>query len=258
MEKEPIVSVIMPAYGCEDTISQAIQSVLCQQIPLELIVINDCSPDNLDQVMELYQENPTVIYIHNQKNLGAAGSRNLGVSMAKGEYVAFLDADDWWEEGKLKKQIEQLKKTGAVLCGTARELVTPEGAATGRVIPVKERISYKSLLRHNSINCSSVLVKTSVIRQFPMDHEDSHEDYITWLKILNKYEYACGINEPLLKYRLSNKGKSGNKLHSAGMTFRVYRYLGFGPVKSLYCFCCYALHGVWKYFGPGRPGKNVE
>ena len=80
-----------------------------------------------------------------------------------------------------------------------------------------------------------------------MEHEDSHEDYIMWLKILQKYKTACGINEPLLNYRLSNTGKSGSKLKSAKMTFKVYRYMGFGIIKSLICFCSYAVHGVLKY-----------
>lgn len=80
-----------------------------------------------------------------------------------------------------------------------------------------------------------------------MEHEDSHEDYIAWLRLLKKYGQACGINEPLLKYRLSGKGKSGGKLKSARMTFRVYRYMGFGMGKSLICFISYALNGIWKY-----------
>ena len=80
-----------------------------------------------------------------------------------------------------------------------------------------------------------------------MEHEDSHEDYIAWLKILGKYGPAAGINEPLLRYRLSAGGKSGNKLKSARMTFLVYRYMGFGKVKAAACFLSYALHGVWKY-----------
>ena len=58
-----------------------------------------------------------------------------------------------------------------------------------------------------------------------MEHEDSHEDYIMWLKILDRYGEACGINEPLLKYRMSSKGKSGSKLKSARMTMKVYRYM---------------------------------
>ena len=244
---DPIVSVIMPAYACAGTIARAIDSVLKQKVDLELIVINDCSPDELDRVMESYANNPVILYVKNEKNLGAAESRNKGISMARGKYVAFLDADDWWAEEKLKKQISRMEAENVVLSCTARELMTPDGELTGRVIPVGETITYRQLLHHNSINCSSVVVRSDVIKQYRMEHEDSHEDYILWLQILGKYQKACGVNEPLLKYRLSSSGKSGNKLKSAKMTYRVYRYSGFGLVSSIWYFCCYAVHGVWKY-----------
>lgn len=246
-EETPLVSVIMPAYRCAKTVGQAIDSVLEQEVPLELIVVNDCSPEALDTVMAPYLDNPCVHYIRNDRNCGAAMSRNRGVAMAKGRYVAFLDADDWWEKDKLKKQLEVLGKTDAVLCCTGRELVTPDGKRTGRVIGVKEKITYRMMLHQNWINCSSALIKTEVAKAFPMEHEDGHEDYILWLKILKKYGWAAGVDEPLLKYRLTADGKSGNKLHSAKMTYDSYRYAGLGRVRSLLCFCAYAANGVKKY-----------
>ncbi|MDO5424140.1 MAG: glycosyltransferase family 2 protein [Eubacteriales bacterium] len=245
MEK-PKVSVIIPAYNCAGTIGRAVRSVLRQQVPLEILVIDDCSDDSLDQVMEEFAAGP-VLFLKNEQSLGASGTRNRGVSLAKGEYVAFLDADDWWEDEKLSKQLKRIEETGAVLCSTARELVSPDGTPTGRVIPVTETITYRQMLHQNCINCSSVLLKTEVARAFPMEHEDSHEDYITWLRILKKYRTACAVNEPLLKYRLSNSGKSGNKLKSAAMTYRAYRYAGFSVPRSFWYFLCYAVNGVLKY-----------
>ena len=243
----PLISVIIPAYNCAAYIGRALDSALCQEVSLEVIVINDGGKDDLDKAMAGYLNNPVIRYVKNEKNLGVAATRNRGVMLAKAPYVAFLDADDWWSEGKLQKQLACLKKTNTVLCTTARELMTPQGELTGRIITVKERITYRKLLRHNSINCSSVLLKTAVAREFPMCHEDSHEDYITWLRILKKYHQASGINEPLMKYRLSSQGKSGHKLHSAAMTFKVYRYMGFGYLRSCWYFGCYAVHGILKY-----------
>lgn len=245
--KDVLVSVIIPAYGCADTITQAIDSALRQQVALEVIVVNDCSRDSLDAVMERYASDMRIVYVKNRKNLGAAQSRNRAVAMARGSYVAFLDGDDVWRDGKLQKQIALLEQTGAALCCTARELMTSDGVCTGRVIPVKETITYRELMKHNSISCSSVLMPTSIAREFPMHHEDSHEDYIMWLEVLQKYGRACAVTEPLLCYRLSNTGKSGSKLKSAKMTFKVYRYMGFGWGKSICCFVSYALHGIWKY-----------
>ncbi len=247
MEENKLVSVVIPAYRCAGTIARALDSVLEQEVPLEILVIDDCSPDNLSEVLEPYRKLPFFHYYRNESSLGAAGSRNRGVGLAGGDYIAFLDADDWWEKDKLRKQMDLIERTGVVLCSTGRELTTPEGECTGRVIGVRSEITYRSLLLHNCINCSSVVLRADVASEFPMEHEDSHEDYITWLRILAKYGRAAAVNEPLLKYRLSSEGKSGNKLHSARMTFRVYRYLGFGYLKSGLCFAAYAANGVRKY-----------
>lgn len=246
-DREILVSVIIPAYNCEAYLAQALDSALAQQVPLEIIVINDCSGDGTEAVIKRYRNCPQVRYVKNEKNLGAAGSRNRGVRLARGKYVAFLDADDWWEKDKLKKQLALAGEKKAVLYCTGRALMNPDGSFRGKTIPVSEKITYRKLLAHNCINCSSVLLLRSVALEFPMEHEDSHEDYITWLKILRKYGAAYGVNEPLLKYRLSNGGKSGSKWKSARMTFKVYRYMGFGPVWSAVCFASYALNGIWKY-----------
>ena len=237
----------MPAYRCAETIGEAVASVLRQNVELELLIIDDCSPDSLKEVLSPFLSDSRIRLVHNEENLGVARSRNRGVQLAKGRYIAFLDADDVWMPEKLVQQIRLLEETGTVLCCTARELMTPEGKPTGRMIPVKTGITYQELLKHNSINCSSVVLKREVALEFPMRHDDSHEDYITWLKILRKYGIACGIKKPLLQYRLSNTGKSGSKSKSAVMTFRAYRYMGFGTVQSVFLFCRYGIHGIWKY-----------
>ena len=141
-----------------------------------------------------------------------------------------------------------MKKTGCVLCATGRKLVTPDGHSTEKFIGVKEHLTYRDLLVQNPINCSSVVIRKDVAAEFPMVHDECHEDYIMWLQILKKYRKACAINKPLLNYRLSNTGKSGSKLQSARMTFKVYRYMNFGYFKSLMCFVGYAFNGVKKYY----------
>jgi len=244
---ETLVSVIIPAYNCEKYISKAIYSALSQDVPMEILVLNDCATDGTEETVRPFLDNPMVRYIRNEKNMGVAKTRNRGVQLARGKYVAFLDSDDWWEHDKLKKQLARIREESVVLCCTGRDLMNPDGSFMGKYIPVSEKITYRSLLKHNCINCSSVLLRRDVALEFPMEHEDSHEDYITWLKILKKYGRACGIDEPLLKYRLSTTGKSGSKFKSARMTWKVYRYMGFDPLKSLACFCSYAIHGLWKY-----------
>lgn len=246
--EEILVSVVIPAYNSANRIHLALDSALAQGVPLEIIVIDDCSRDNLDEVMEHYLQFPQIRYFKNPENLRVAATRNRGVSLARGTYVAFLDSDDYWEKGKLQKQLALLAETGAVMCSTARELMNPDGSLTGHIIPVQTEYTYRDLLRQNPINCSSVVIRTAVAREFPMHHDDAHEDYLMWLEVLEKYGRCCAINEPLLKYRVTSTGESGTKLNSARMTFMTYRYKGFGFFRSMLYFVSYAFHGFRKYF----------
>ncbi len=263
-----LVSVIMPAYNSSRTIGEAVESVLRQDMhfqssqkvgrgalqELELIIVDDCSGDDLEGALERFLPDPRIRIFRNEKRLGVAKSRNRAALFARGLYIAFLDSDDIWARDKLKKQFARIFETGCVFCCTGRELMESNGRLTGRIIGVKETLTEKDLRFGNPINCSSVLLLTSVARRFPMVHEDSHEDYVAWMNILRTYGSACGVNEPLLKYRLSETGKSGKKWKSAKMTYRAYRYMGYGPVRSSFYFLGYAVHGVLKYYG--RSGKH--
>lgn len=133
-------------YNGSAYIGKAIESALLQGVPLEIIVIDDGSTDNLDDVLKKYADTDVIRVIHNKHNIGVARSRNRGVRAAKGEYIAFLDCDDWWEPGKLKAQLHLMKKTGCVLCATGRKLVTPDGHSTEKFIRVKEHLTYRDLL----------------------------------------------------------------------------------------------------------------
>lgn len=248
-----LVSVIIPAYNAQDYIEQAVRSVLAQtglaQDAYEILVIDDCSSDGTAAVLEQFSNHPAVQCLKNEKNLGVAETRNRGIRMARGTYVAFLDADDWWEPDKLAAQLALLEQTHAPLCCTGRTLHAADGAPTGRVIGVPQQITYESLLRTNTIPCGSVVLRTDIARQFYMTHDELHEDYILWLQVLKAYGAAVGIDAPYLHCRLSEGGKSRNKLKSAQMQYGVYRYLGFGVCKSLYYLGCYAFYGVKKYYG---------
>lgn len=181
------------------------------------------------------------------KNAGVAAARNQGVALAQGEYVAFLDADDMWEKGKLARQLRIMKMTDAVLCCTARRLIRADGGDTGKVIPTPRKITLRKLEHSNYISCSSVLARRSVLEEFPMEHSDAHEDYLTWLRILKEYDYAVGIDEPLLRYRLSETGKSRNKLKSAYMTYKTYRLSGYSLLKAMRLMLFYTVNGIRKY-----------
>lgn len=247
-----MISVIIPAYNCGQYIEQAIGSALLQTIKeeVEVIVIDDASTDGTKEIVKQItaeRSGRSLIYHRSEVNLGVAESRNTGIRMAKGEFLAFLDADDWWDLDKLEKQAALQRRTGAHLIYTGRELMKPEGDSTGKVIAVPEVTTYRQLLRTNCIPCSSVLMKTETAREFYMCHDELHEDYILWLRILKKYKKAYGMNEPLLKSRLSAGGKSRNKLKSAKMHYGVYKYMGIPAWKAVWLFLCYTVNGVKKY-----------
>ena len=247
-----MISVVIPVYNGAATVCRAIDSALAQQTDTEIIVVDDCSTDDTVSMLRPYMDRAQIRYHRNDRNSGVAASRNTGVSMAKGEYVAFLDADDAWLPGKLTAQLKRLAETDDVICSTARRLVCPGNPKHGQVIHMPERVTYRELLGCNHIACSSVLLRTSVAREFPMACDSVHEDYLTWLRILKKYNTCAGIDVPYLEYTLSTSGKSGNKLHSAAMTFGVYKKAGLSPVQSICSFIRYALHGVWNYYGPKK------
>lgn len=255
-----MVTVVIPAYNCEKFIGQAMDSVLKQTTKeeIEILVIDDGSTDNTREAVQSYMNRyanlgecdypRSISYHSNGKNKGVAETRNVGIRAAQGEFIAFLDADDWWKKDKLEKQLALIREKKAVLVYSGRELMKQEGTSSGKNIGIPSKVTYNELLKTNSIPCSSVLIKADVAREFYMCHDELHEDYIFWLRVLKKYKKAYGINEPLLKSRLSEGGKSRNKLKSAKMHFGVYKYLGIPKAKAVWLFLCYAVSGVKKYF----------
>ena len=249
-----MVSIIIPVYNAESYICEAVASALMQETDKELIVLDDGSTDASMDVLERWLNghadlvaDTKVIVQKNRKNAGVAQTRNKGVRLASGEYIAFLDADDRFANGKLQKQVAKLKETGADLCNTARRLIRADGTETETVIHTPEVITLSQLEHSNRINCSSVLVRRETALRFPMAHSDAHEDYLTWLHMLQNGVTMVGIDEPLLEYRLSESGKSRNKWKSAKMTYHTYRYAGYSRMKSVRLLVCYMINGVKKY-----------
>ena len=222
-----MVSVIIPCYNARQYICEALASAVAQEYVHEVILVDDCSTDDSVACVQAWLDvhaaqtaDISIRVLQNAENSGVAVSRNRGVQEADGKYIAFLDADDRFAPGKLKKQVELLEQTGACLCNTARVLMTPDGSLTQTIMHTPEKIT---------------------------QHSEVHEDYLTWLQMLRAYPYAVGIDEPLLEYRLSAHGKSRNKLKSARMTYRTYRLAGYPVWKSCRMFLSYMINGLKKY-----------
>lgn len=138
------VSVIMPAYNAEDTISASINSVLEQtHIDIELIIINDCSTDSTEAEIKKYID-PRIIYIENKKNIGVSLTRNRGIEIATGNCIAFLDSDDLWEKDKIEKQLLYIHSGYNIVCSNYFSMLNDE-IISYRKSP--EIIDYKIMLR---------------------------------------------------------------------------------------------------------------
>lgn len=245
-----LCSVIIPMYNCSGTIKQAIQSVQDQSYEnLEILVINDQSIDrSLEIVNELAKKDKRIHVIENKKNLGVAQSRNIGFENARGEYIALLDGDDIWEPNKLEQQIALLQNSNCDFCYTSYSYINGIGEGIGLPHIVPNTCSYKDLLKENSICCSSVVLRTSLIKKHKMTSEFFHEDFVYWLKLLKSGYSGIGCNQVLVKYRVSQKGRSYNKISAAKNRWLIYRkYCKLNIISSLYYFSCYTLHGIRKY-----------
>ena len=249
VEQAPTVSVIMPAYGAERTIGASIQSVLDQTFPdFELLVIYDCSPDGTRAVVEgLARTDSRIRLIDNPRNLGVAATRNRGVALARGEWIAFLDSDDLWHPEKLSRQLALLREhPDGVLSCTGSCYTDPQDGSYDSVLEIGQRITYRDMLHGNVMYCSSVMVKKTLIAQTPFQDGPIHEDYVVWMTLLRTIPAAYGLNEPLLTYRLSPHSRSGNRVRSAMMLIRSYRCLGYGWLRVLWHTGNYFLYSVRK------------
>ena len=244
-----LISIIMAAYNAEKTIGYAIESVLAQTYKdFELLVVNDCSKDNTEAVVKSYSEKDgRVKLFSNPENLGVSLTRLEALKRAKGEWIAILDSDDAWMPEKLEKQIALQKKTGAELVFTGVKYISENGTPIDWQLTVPKEIGYKKLLKQNLIANPSALVKKSLYSDNYAIGDEMHEDFAVWLGILKTGIKAYAVTEPLTVVRISSHSKSGNKLKSAVMNWKTYRYMKMNVFSSAYYMCWYTVNGVLKY-----------
>jgi teichuronic acid biosynthesis glycosyltransferase TuaG len=227
----------MPAYKADDTIDESVQSVLSQTyINWELIIIDDGNETPLKYGHE------KITVIRNEQNMGVAYCRNRGIKLAKGEYIAFLDADDLWRKDKLKKQIVFIQENNADISYTASAYI-----GSSYVLPVVEKFTVKELQKRNLMSCSSVICKRDLLLEYPFTYRKHvHEDYSTWIRIVKKVGVAYGLDEPLLIYRMSDNSKSAKRTSSALMTYNAYREVGYNVSVAFGLTVRYAVWSIKK------------
>lgn len=249
--KAPAVSVVMPAYNCEKYIEVAIRSVISQTFTdWELIVIDDGSSDSTREIIDrLAAEDSRILSLPNEKNMGVAATRNRGIDISRGSYIALLDSDDVWREEKLERQLERLCATGADLCYCSYAIIDADGKKAKNDYTVPECVDLRELLKENYIGCSTALLSREALgeRRFLTDY--FHEDYVLWLDLLSDGALAVGCAETLAEWRYVRNSRSFDKKQSAKNRWDIYRnHLGLSRARSARLFLTYAFRGLKKYF----------
>jgi glycosyltransferase involved in cell wall biosynthesis len=208
----PLVSVIIPTYNREKIITRAIDSVFAQTYrDFEIVVLDDGSQDNTRAVAQAY--GPKVHYFY-QDNKGIAGARNAGMHQTAGDYIAFLDSDDYWLPGKLEQQMalfSQHPEYGMVGCQCGS--VQIDGTYREKNRPGKSGWILYDLFNKNFIRTSSAVITRACLEKVGGFDETLREgeEYDYWLRIAA--EFAIGfINEPLTVYVDNTDGMSTDSL----------------------------------------------
>jgi glycosyltransferase involved in cell wall biosynthesis len=209
-----LVSTIIPAYNAAAYVRETIDSALAQtHREHEIIVVDDGSTDGTWEILQSYGD---AIQAVRQPNGGPARARNTGARIARGEWLAFLDADDLWLPEKLQRQLAEAERTGAALVYTNREnFGSCETVSTlqsdGVTLHAGE--SFERLLEGNFITLSSVLVDRRVFAEAGGFDEAAVligvEDWDLWLRIAAAHPIAL-CREPLTRYRRHPGGISRN------------------------------------------------
>lgn len=248
MKKEELVSIVVPVYNAEKFLKDTIQTVLEQTYPnWELLLVDDCSNDNSVGIIKEYvKDDKRIRLLKNEKNSGAALTRNHGIKEAKGTYLCFLDADDLWEKEKLEKQLKFMKENHCAFSFTDYEFADSNGVPNGKKVKVPKTINYKQALKNTTIFTSTVMFDLNKLTKEDIYMPDvKSEDTATWWKILKKISFAYGINNIVVLYRRSANTLSSNKIKAIRRIWNLYRNVEcLDIISSCYNFCWYCFNAL--------------
>jgi glycosyltransferase involved in cell wall biosynthesis len=193
MEQAPLVSVLMPVYNGEEYLNIAIDSILNQTFTnFEFLIINDGSTDNTDNIILSYTDQ-RIRYIKNEQNLKLIATLNKGILLAKGKYIARMDADDISLPQRLEKQINFLENNPQIgLCGTFMKTLGNTKDYTIGYEVNSDNIKFRLLFDTHFPHPAAVLRK-SVLQEFKLEYEAEFihvEDYVLWNRMAEHTELA--------------------------------------------------------------------
>ncbi|EQB98224.1 glycosyltransferase family 2 protein [Photorhabdus temperata] len=245
---EIMISIIMPSYNSSNFIGQSIQSVLEQTFSKwELFIIDDCSKDDTIKSVEKFKDE-RINLISLKVNVGAGKARNIGLRLAKGKYIAFIDSDDLWLPEKLEHQINYMTKNQelAAVC-TGYTFINEENKPLrGKIVPDKI-ITLNSYMKNTCIGFSTSMINKTVTGDFYLSEMRLRQDTHLWISLLIQDLKIEGLPEELVKYRIREHQISGNKLRSAIRTLKLYWSFKEIPWKNrLFNFAYYSINGTLK------------
>ena len=202
-----LVSIIMPSYNTTSFIAESIQSVLAQTYrDWELLIVDDCSTDNTNEVVKPFLADQRIIYVRNEMNSGAAVSRNRALRKAKGRWIAFLDSDDLWMPEKLERQILFMEKNGYHFSYTNYAEIDTDDNRNGIIVTGPKKITKTGFFNYCWPGCLTVMYDRDCVGLIQIADIKKNNDYAMWLKVCRKADCYL-LDEELALYR---RGRAGS------------------------------------------------
>lgn len=239
-----IVTIIMPAFNSAKHISKSLDSVIKQTFSdWELLVVDGGSIDDTVKIAKAYESRDDRIRcINNTNDQGPAHARHVGISIARGVYIAFLDADDIWLSTKLEKQIDFMSNNGILFCYTRYRIISDKEEYISCILPMRKTFSFPSILRARGIGTLTVIIHRSILTPEITSQwmRAGGEETFWWIMILKTGVIAYLLDEDLARYRDTTGSLSKNQIYTLKSVWRMYRErLGLGFLYCLYCFPLY-------------------
>lgn len=196
-----LVSIIMPSYNTAQYIADSIRSVQAQTYKnWELLIVDDCSSDNSDDVVAPFLSDARIRYLKNEVNSGAAVSRNYALREAKGRWIAFLDSDDLWQPEKLERQILFMEKENCHFSYTYYQEIDEASQPLGVTVQGPRHITKAGMLRFCWPGCLTVMYDAQVVGLLQIPDIRKNNDYAMWLYVIDKADCYL-LPEILASYR---------------------------------------------------------
>lgn len=244
-----LISVIIPYYKKKKFIEETIKSVLDQTYQnFEIIIVyDDVDHQDLPYLNKIKNFDKRINLFINKKNMGAGLSRNIAIDYSKGNFIAFLDADDIWKESKLENQIEFMKKNRLIVSHTTYDIINKHKKVIS-TRTARDFYAVNDLLKSCDIGLSTVIISKKIKEldlQFP--NLKTKEDFVLWLSILKKNIPIIAFNKNLSYWRKLDNSLSTSVLQKLIDAYRVYnKHMNFNFIKSLYYVLCLSINFLKK------------